>query len=1409
MVAAPSIPDTCLNRLRTQRQKMDERTPQRDELASRLRDVEAELKALRASVDGNHNTVDQIHHSVSRLQERLLPAVPAKTRQLKPRALTNLQARIAKKVREWYLSGARVVLRADASELFDSAYYRSRIQGLSESGVDPVYHYLRSGGAVSPHWLFDRDYYLKTYPDVAKAKVDPLIHFLRNGWREGRNPHALFNCLFYLDQVPELKTGTQNPVTHFVETGWRNGVLPHPLFDGNFYLATHHDIAASNMDPLTHYVLFGAYEGRQPHPWFDNAYYRMRNPDVALAQVESIQHYIEHGAEEGRDPHPLFDTLFYQEEYGSSLGGFSPLEHFIRKGVKENRRTIQTEVVERYLPVIPYPAPAARGNTVDIIVPVYRGLAETRACIESVLAARNREPFELIVIDDVSPEPALTAWLRQASRDGRFTLLENRTNLGFVATVNRGMSLHPDRDVLLLNSDTVVANDWLDRLIRAAYKEERIGTVTPFSNNATICSFPRFCEDNPLPAATTAAELDLLAAEVNQGRSVDIPTAVGFCMYIRRACLKQVGLFDVEAFGKGYGEENDFSLRAAAGGWRNVLAADTFVFHAGSVSFAKGAVVLREKGVQVIADRYPKYLAQVSRHVSRDPAQPYRFALTAARFRHSPHPTILLVTHDLGGGIRQHIEELVQSLRGKANFLELQPGAGSMMLLRSGDAADGLSLTLDLARQYDTLLSLLRSFHISRMHIHHVLRHSVSLEKLRHDLDVPMEFTVHDYLAICPRFVLADPEGKYCDEPDESGCNECIRTTLPHLNLDIGSWRAKYAWLLNSADRVIAPSADTASRMSRHFPAAHIQAAAHPAHLESGALPAVQPPLLKQGDKLRIAALGVMSWHKGLRNLEHCAQIAKQRDLPLEFVLVGYCEPQVRSHGPFTFTETGEYTRPDLPGVLAEAAPGLIWFPQRWPETFSYTLSVCLEQGYPVAAPQLGALPERLGSRSWTWVYDWAAEPEALIELFLQARDAMVKGLAPNPTPSRTQADLVFYPVKYLQNPSRTQRALSAPAVDHREPGRLSVIALLSSYDSGQMQSCGYIRAYLPLMHDKIESLIRLTVTTAESALTMAADVLLVQRTTIPTLALAEELVAHCERHGIRIVYETDDDLFNIHQDHADGAFYTPLLAPAALMAHRAAMVLVSSQMLKERLARLNPDIRVIPNALDESLWFHTALRKPKRQFRRVGQPVRILYMGTMTHGKDLEILEEPMRRLKAEFGSAVELDLIGIMPDHRKRDWFNTISVPAIYGHSYPLFADWIRQENKWDFGVAPLVDDEFNRCKSYIKYLDYAALGLPGIFSGIGVFESVIRQGENGLCVFGNDDWYEAMRLLITDVTLRQKMGEAAHLDVETNHTLAAQYALRRDLWTQIGNLPAVRSSSTIVSFSEETTATSSKGI
>lgn len=266
----------------------------------------------------------------------------------------------------------------------------------------------------------------------------------------------------------------------------------------------------------------------------------------------------------------------------------------------------------------------ADNGIVDVIIPVYRGLQETRRCIESVLGCRQETYLEVVVVDDASPEPELADYLNSLAASSSITLLRNQSNLGFVQSVNLGMSLHPKRDVVLLNSDTLVANDWLDRIRRCAYGAAKVGTVTPFSNNATICSYPVFCAENALPEGVELSELDKMFRRVNHGKSVEIPTAVGFCMYIRRACLDQVGLFDAGNFGKGYGEENDFSLRASQQGWLNLLCADTFVYHAGGVSFGAEKDARVAAALDALHRLHPGYEDLIQRFVAADPIKGLR-----------------------------------------------------------------------------------------------------------------------------------------------------------------------------------------------------------------------------------------------------------------------------------------------------------------------------------------------------------------------------------------------------------------------------------------------------------------------------------------------------------------------------------------------------------------------------------------------------------------------------------------------------------------------------------------------------------------------------------------------------------------------------------------------------------------
>jgi GT2 family glycosyltransferase/2-polyprenyl-3-methyl-5-hydroxy-6-metoxy-1,4-benzoquinol methylase len=274
---------------------------------------------------------------------------------------------------------------------------------------------------------------------------------------------------------------------------------------------------------------------------------------------------------------------------------------------------------------------------VEVVVPIYGNLPLVQRCLRSVEAASGHCAYHLTLVNDASPEPAVREWLHQyaVSHPG-VTVIENARNLGFVETVNLGMRLAGRRDVVLLNSDTEVANDWLDRLRAAALSQESVGTVTPFSNNATICSYPQFCVDNPLLPGHDTASTDRLCAAVNRGRAVDIPTAVGFCMYIRRACLDRVGEFDAANFGKGYGEENDFCLRATALGWRHLHALDVFVYHEGGASFKESRVALQANALQAIRRLHPGYEDMIREFVQRDPARPFREALDRARATGTP-----------------------------------------------------------------------------------------------------------------------------------------------------------------------------------------------------------------------------------------------------------------------------------------------------------------------------------------------------------------------------------------------------------------------------------------------------------------------------------------------------------------------------------------------------------------------------------------------------------------------------------------------------------------------------------------------------------------------------------------------------------------------------------------------------
>lgn len=604
---------------------------------------------------------------------------------------------------------------------------------------------------------------------------------------------------------------------------------------------------------------------------------------------------------------------------------------------------------------------------IDVIIPVYKGYDETLNCIYRVLSEANDISFDLIVIDDASPDEQLAGKLRELSSKGLFKLHTNRKNQGFVKTVNFGMRLSRDRDVVLLNSDTEVYNNWLDRLKRVAYSEERIGTVTPFSNNAEICSYPYNVQDNNMELELSYSELDLVAAKVNKGKLVRLPTGVGFCMYIRRDCLIDTGYFDEEEFGKGYGEENDFCLRGESKGWSHVLAADVFVRHVGGSSFGPEKLKRVANAIKVINSRYPGYDQRIQDFLLEDPVRECRQNIDVGRIkRQASKNVVLFVSHDWGGGIEKHVQDMsVELTHAGAQVYYLRPHRENYLVgvISCPDTEFLPNLpVIDLLNGHNENANIVVELGITHVHVHSLAGFDERIFSLLPDMlqaaGVRYDVTVHDYMMVCPRIHLMDPEGRYCGEPGTRECGICIRKNgSPFGRVDIVSWRNRSQAMLGRARSVFVPNNDVASRMACYFPDIVYNMRPHPEpDLHQSRSPVFSG---SQGNPVRVGIIGAIGPHKGSLLVQKCARDALSRNLPLEFVIIGYTNIDDLASEP-NITVTGRYSESEIHTLIGEHHVNVIFFPATLPETYSYTLSLAIKAGLIPVAFDIGAIAERM-----------------------------------------------------------------------------------------------------------------------------------------------------------------------------------------------------------------------------------------------------------------------------------------------------------------------------------------------------------------------------------------------------------------------------------------------------------------
>lgn len=666
--------------------------------------------------------------------------------------------------------------------------------------------------------------------------------------------------------------------------------------------------------------------------------------------------------------------------------------------VGDRKKTRQVEVFPEFIPVpvqdtvTETPQVSGQHAAIAIVIPVYRDKARTLGCLEAVSQTVQTRKIPVIIVNDAPPDPDLVQAVEGFAAQAGFRVLTHKRNLGFPSAVNTGLRAVAGHDVIVLNSDTLVAEGWVEELRRIAYVSPETGTVTPFSNDASILSYPSPNQKNPVPDLAQTERLMAQAQAANAGQAMEIPTANGFCMYIRHDCLAQIGLLREDVFAQGYGEENDFCMRARALGWRHQAAPGAFVAHVGSASFGGTRTGLMRRNEAILGRLHPGYHEMVAAWISKDPLFKARRRLDLVRFRAGATPTgaptkqsrkrraMVLVTHDYGGGVERVVRGRVRALsRQGFRPLLLRPVEGGCLLEDGTPKADAYpSQHLRLPEEWPLLVRLLKAEGATGVEVHHMAGHNPVLYGLPEALGCPYDVHIHDYMWFCQRISLMGPKGRYCGEPETAGCETCVALLGRNMEeeVSVAFYRARAAEFLRAAHKIHVPSRDSAARMRRHFPgltckvqvleddaalcaegeAVRLGALAEP----GGCVPGVGIMGADRSERVRVCVIGGIGKEKGYDVLLAAAQDAALRALPLEFVIVGHTmddEPLMRTGHVYI---TGEYKEDEAVSLIASLQADYAFLPSVWPETWCFTLGLAWKAGLKVVAFDLGAPAERI-----------------------------------------------------------------------------------------------------------------------------------------------------------------------------------------------------------------------------------------------------------------------------------------------------------------------------------------------------------------------------------------------------------------------------------------------------------------
>ncbi|WP_448110443.1 hypothetical protein [Pseudomonas lini] len=329
------------------------------------------------------------------------------------------------------------------------------------------------------------------------------------------------------------------------------------------------------------------------------------------------------------------------------------------------------------------------------------------------------------------------------------------------------------------------------------------------------------------------------------------------------------------------------------------------------------------------------------------------------------------------------------------------------------------------------------------------------------------------------------------------------------------------------------------------------------------------------------------------------------------------------------------------------------------------------------------------------------------------------------------------------------------------------VHVLYESSNGAEPHGCSVIRLLRPLSHPSVSEQIELSYGTKIPE--HLVDVVIIERLWVHQFNTIELLLQlrSLKSRGIKIIYETDDDLLNVNSRVGDREW--PTLDQKniiRLLAREADGIIVSTKNLAKTFSMLNSNIHVIENSLDETLF-------QRKVETTTNKKIKFGYMGTFTHLEDLIFVSTAIKSALTKFESNVEFEIVGIGDEYTIRKIFGEapVSIKRVPEKDVPYerFCHWMSENLQWDFGIAPLLKSVFSDSKSDIKFLDYSLVGIPGIYSNVPAYADTVQDNITGmLCDNTVDHWTTQIERMITSKDLRIQLADAAYEYTKENRTL-----------------------------------------